>query len=164
VITDFKSGVRRALREAEERMELSHSQEALRRSEAYLAEAQKLSHTGSFGLDIASGKVNWSHETFQIFDYDPTARVTIQMVMQRTHPDDRAAVQHLFDRISRQTTDFNFEHRLLMPDGRVKHVQIKGHPRKDERGSFELVGAVTDVTERELTEFRLRRSEASLAK
>jgi len=154
--------VRRALRGAEERMELRRSQEALRRSEAYLAEAQELSHTGSFGLDIQSGEFNWSQETFRIFEYDPTARVTIQMVTQRTHPDDRAAVQHLFDRISRQPTDFDFEHRLLVPDGRVKYVQVKGRPSRDEQGSFELVGAVIDITERKLTELKLRRSEASL--
>ena len=154
--------VRRALREAEERMELRRSQEALRRNEAYLAEAQKLSHTGSFGLDIASGNFNWSLETFQIFECDPTTRVTIQMVTQRTHPDDRAAVQHLFEGISRHTTDFDFEHRLLMPDGRVKHVQVKGRPSKDERGSVELVAAVIDITERKLTELKLQHSEASL--
>jgi PAS domain S-box-containing protein len=154
--------VRRALREAEERMELRRSQEALRRSEAFLAEAQELSHTGSFGLDVASGEFNWSLETFRIFEYDPTARVTIQMATQRTHPDDRSAVEHLFERISRQPTDFDFEHRLLMPDGRVKHVQVKGRPSKDERGSFELVGAVIDITERTLTELKLRRSETSL--
>jgi PAS domain-containing protein len=113
-------------------MELRRSQEALRRSEAYLAEAQELRHTGSFGWDIASGGFNWSQETFRIFEYDPTTRVTIQMVMQRTHPDDRAAVQQLFERISRQPTDVDFEHRLLMPDGRGKHVQVKGRPSKDE--------------------------------
>ena len=156
------SCVHRALREAEERMELRRSQEALRRSEAYLAEAQELSHTGSFGLDIASKEFNWSRETFRIFEYDPTARVTIQMVTERTHPDDRSAVQHLFGRISRQPTDFDFEHRLLMPDGRVKHVQVKGRSSKDVRGSFEFVGAVIDITERKLTELRLRRSEGSL--
>ena len=154
--------VHRALREAEERMELRRFQEALRRSEAYLAEAQQLSHTGSFGFDIESGKFNWSQETFQIFEYDPSARVTIQMVTQRTHPDDRAAVQELFERVSREPNGFDFEHRLLMRDGRVKYVQVKGRPSKNERGPFELVGAVTDITERKLTELKLRRSEASL--
>jgi PAS domain S-box-containing protein len=154
--------VRRALREARERAELRRSQEALRRSEAYLAEAQKLSHTGSFGLDVASGELCWSQETFQIFEYDPAARVTTQMVMQRTHPDDRLAVQSMFERIRRETFELNFEHRLLMPDGRVKHLQVKGCPSRDEGGAIELVGAVTDITERKLAELNLRRSEASL--
>src|SRR5208283_1817092 len=85
--------VRRALREAEERTELSRAEEALRRSEAYLAEAQKLSHTGSFGWDVSSGEIYWSLETFRIFECEPVARVPIELVAQRTHPEDRAFVQ-----------------------------------------------------------------------
>src|SRR5271169_6085462 len=81
--------VRRALREAEERAELSRAAEALRRSEAYLAEAQRLSHTGSFGWDVTRGDIYWSQETFRIFEYAPVARVPLELVVQRTHPDDR---------------------------------------------------------------------------
>src|ERR1700730_4813072 len=144
--------VRRALREAEERIQLRHAEEALRRSEAYLAEAQRLSHTGSFGWDVSSGDIYWSRETFRIFEYELAAKIMIEQMVQRTHPEDRSAVEQLVDRVSRERTDFDFEHRLLMPDGSVKYVRVVGHPSENESGSFELVGAITDITERKRAE------------
>jgi PAS domain-containing protein len=101
--------VRRALREAGERAELSRATEALRRSEAYLAEAQRLSHTGSFGWDVSSGEIYWSRETFRIFEYQRADRVPLELVVQRTHPEDRLMVQQLLDPVSRERTDFDFE-------------------------------------------------------
>ncbi len=151
--------VKRALREAEERAELSRAEEARKRSEAYLAEAQKLSHTGSFGWNITSGEIYWSRETFRIFEYEPGARITVEKIVQRTHPEDKANVQQLIDRVSSERRAFDFEHRLLMPDGLVKYVRIVGHPSKSESGSFEFVGAITDITERKLRESLLKESE-----
>jgi len=151
--------VQRALREAGEKTELRHAEEALRRSEAYLAEAQKLSHTGSFGWDISSGEINWSRETFRIFGYEPAAKSTIDLVVQRIHPEDAAYVQQIIDRVTRERTEFDFEHRLLMPDGSVKHVHVVGRPSEDESGRFEFVGAVTDITERKRAEALLSESE-----
>jgi formate hydrogenlyase transcriptional activator len=133
----------------------------LRRSEAYLAEAQKLSHTGSFGWDVSSGEIYWSRETFRIFEYEPTAKVTIELIMQRTHPEDRPAVQQLMDRVSREKTDFDFEQRLLMADGSVKYLRVIGSPSENEDG-FEFVGAVTDITERKRAEEKVRQSEKEL--
>jgi len=155
-----------ALREAEERSERKRAEEALRRSEAYLAEAERLSHTGSFGWDVSSGEIYWSREAFEIFGYEPTVKITIELILQRTHPEDRPAVQQLVDRVSRERTEFDFEHRLLMPDGCVKHVRVVGRPSIDERGRFEFVGALTDVTERKQAEEereRLRQAQADLA-
>ena len=156
--------VQRALREAEKRMGLSRAEQALRRSEVYLAEAQKLSHTGSFGWDVYSGKIYWSQETFCIFGYELPAEPTLELVLHRTHPEDRALVQQVIDRVSHDRKDFDFEHRLLMPDGSVKYIRVVGRPSKDESGSFEFVGAVTDVTERKRAEEELRQKEASLRK
>jgi signal transduction histidine kinase/CheY-like chemotaxis protein len=138
--------VQRALREAEERSDLSRAEEALRRSEAYLAEAQKLSHTGSFGWRVSCGKIYWSHETFRIFEYDHPTQPTLELVMHRTHPEDRALVRQVVDRVSHEKKDFDFEHRLLMPNGSVKYLRVVGRPSKDESGSFEFVGAVMDIT------------------
>ena len=139
--------VQRALREAEERIDLSRAEEALRRSEAYLAEAQKLSHTGSFGWDVSAGKIYWSQETFRIFEYDPPTEPTLELVFHRTHPEDRALVQQVLDRVSQERKDFDFEHRLLMPNGSVKYLRVVGRSSKDESGSSEFVGAVMDITD-----------------
>jgi PAS domain S-box-containing protein len=134
----------------------------LRRSEAYLAEAQKLSHTGSFGWDVSSGEIYWSRETFRIFEYEPTAKVTIELIMQRTHPEDRPAVQQLIERVSRERADFDFEHRLLMLNGSVKYLRVIGSPSENEDGCFEFVGAVTDITARKRAEEKVRQSEKDL--
>jgi PAS domain S-box-containing protein len=154
--------VQRALREAEERTGLSHAEESLRRSEAYLAEAQKLSHTGSFGWDVTTGEIYWSRETFRIFACDPAAKPTIELVMQRTHPEDRTAVLQLIDRVSRERKAFDFEHRLLMPDGSVKHIHLVAHAIKDETGKMEFVGAISDVTAARIAEERIRQDDREL--
>jgi PAS domain S-box-containing protein len=148
--------VERALREAGERIELSRAEQALRRSEAYLTEAQRLSHTGSFGWDVSSGEIYWSRETFRIFEYEPAERVSLELIVQRTHPEDRLPVQQLLDRVTRERKDFDVEHRLLMPDGSVKYVRVVGRPSEDRSGSFEYVGAVTDTTESKRAETKFR--------
>jgi PAS domain S-box-containing protein len=139
--------VQRALRETEERIDLTRAEEGLRRSEAYLAEAQKLSHTGSFGWDVSSGKIYWSQETFRIFGYDPPTEPTLELVFQRTHPEDRALARQVIDRVSQERKDFDFEHRLLMPNGSVKYLRVVGRPSKDESGSFQFMGAVMDISD-----------------
>ena len=105
-----------------ETQSLPRSEEALRRSETYLSEAQKLSHTGSFGWDVVSGKIYWSEETFRIFEYDLATEPTLELILHRTHPEDRSMVRELIDRVSDIKKDFDFEHRLLMPDGSVKYL------------------------------------------
>src|SRR5207249_5361128 len=102
-------------------IERTQAQEALRRSEAYLAEAQKLSLTGSFGWKVLTGELVWSDETFCIMGYDRSVKPRLELVFKRVHPDDMALVRQTVDRATRDGTDFDFEHRLLMPDGSVKH-------------------------------------------
>src|SRR5262249_40076439 len=148
---------------ASQAVELKQTEKRLRKSEAYLAEAQKLSHTGSFGWDVSSGEVYWSAETFWIFEYEPTTQTTIEHVLQRVHPEDKAAVEHLIERMSIEEAAFEFEHRLLMPDGSVKHLQVMARPSRTESGGLEFVGAITDITQRRRGEEKLLRSEAYLA-
>src|SRR6202035_2750026 len=143
--------------------ERKRAEEAVRRSEAYLAEAQRLSHTGSFGWKVPSGEIFWSDETFRIFEYDRSVKPTIDSVVQRVHPQDRADFQKVSDGASRGATDFEHTYRLLLPDGRVKHVHAKAHALQDASGNREFVGAVTDITERKTAEGALRTSEAYLA-
>jgi len=136
---------------------------ALLHSETYLIEAQRLSGTGSFGWNVASGEIFWSDETFRIFQYDRTTKPILEFIVQRTHPEDRAAVQQTIERASADGNDFDHEYRLLMPDGSVKYVHAVAHAARDASGSIEFVGAITDVTGAKDAERRLRRSEAYLA-
>jgi PAS domain S-box-containing protein len=115
--------------------------------EAYLAEAQRLSHTGSFGWTPSTGELHWSDETFRILEYDPSIKPTIERVLQRIHPDDRAMIHQLIDETSRGEKDFDLTHRLLMPDDSVKFVHVLSHALKDAAGNLEIVGALMDVTE-----------------
>ncbi len=136
---------------------------ALLHSEIYLTEAQRLSGTGSFGWKVRSGELFWSEETFRIFQYDRAARPTLEFIVRRVHPDDRAAVQKTIDDASRDGKDFDHKYRLSMPDGSVKHVHAVAHATRDAFGSIEFLGAITDVTAARETEQKLRRSEAYLA-
>ena len=156
-------GVLRALREAKERAKLAKAQEALRRSEAYSAEAQKLSHTGSFGWEVSSGKLYWSEETYRIFECDLSTGPTLDIILQRTHPEDRALVREVLDQVSHERKDFDVEHRLLMPDGSIKYLHVVGRLSVNESGSVECVGAVADITEREQAELKMRQMHAELA-
>ena len=98
------------------------AEDAAERNQAYLAEAERLSHTGSFGWTVTSGQIFWSEETFRIFEYDLTVQPTLELILQRVHPEDQALVQQQIDRASDDASHFDLEHRLLMPDGSVKHL------------------------------------------
>ncbi len=141
---------------------LATRRRAERRNETYLAEAQRLSHTGSFGWKPSTDEIIWSEETFRIFQYDRSTRPTGELVLQRVHPKDAALVKETVERASQDGKDFDFEHRLLMPDGSIKYVHIVAHAERDESGELEFVGAVMDTTESKRAEKKLRRSEESL--
>jgi PAS domain S-box-containing protein len=136
---------------------------ALLRSEMHLTEAQKLSGTGSFGWNVSTGELFWSDETFQIFQCERATKPTLELILQRTHPEDRAAVQKIVQQASRDGKEFDHEYRLLMPDGAVKYVHAAARPAEEISGSIEFLGAVTDVTVAREVERKLRRSEAYLA-
>ncbi|MBR0817768.1 PAS domain-containing sensor histidine kinase [Bradyrhizobium liaoningense] len=139
------------------------TEDALRQNETYLAQAQELSHTGSFGLNVATGEAVWSRETFRIFQCDPATKPTLNFALQRIHPEDRDTVRRTLDRAYRLAQDFDHEYRLLMPDGSVKYLHSVARAVRHASGRIEFVGAVTDVTIAKEAEQRLRRSEAYLA-
>lgn len=150
--------VRRALREAEKRAHRRQAEEALQRHEVYLREAQRLSHTGSFAWDVRSGKIYWTDEAYCIFGFDLAIEPTFDLAFERIHPEDRQFVRDILTSAAKEQKDFDFEHRLMMPDGSVKYVRVVGHP-SSVAGSdaLEFVGAVTDVTTRKKADQNFRR-------
>ena len=135
----------------------------LTRSEAYLEEAQRLSHTGSFGWRVATGEIVWSKESFRIFGYDQSFGVTLDRVIERVHPEDRALVRRTLDRASKDGKDFEYEYRLLMPDGSIKHVHTVAHAVRDHANELEFIGAVMDVTEARRVEQQMHQARTELA-
>jgi PAS domain S-box-containing protein len=127
------------------------AEESLRRSEAYLAEAQRLTHVGSSAFDIATGTIVYlSQEHFRIFGFDPEAGIpSFEAARQRLHPEDRDRVLETFDRAINERTDFEAYHRIVLPDGTIKYVHVIAHPAFNASGDLvEYVGTVMDVTER----------------
>ena len=136
----------------QENSERRRAEEALRRSEAYLAEAQRLSHTGSFGWNASSGEIWWSAQSFRIFEFDRATSPSIELIVQRTHPQDKGFLEQVLDRARREQKDFDLQHRLLMPDGSIKHLEVVARALVHEPGNLEFVGAVMDVTQRKRAE------------
>ena len=151
--------VQRALQGAEDRARRTEAETALRRSESYLNEAQRLSRTGSFGVDRSSGRIQWSEETCRIFGVELGTTPSVELILQRTHPEDRALVERAIDSASREGKQLDLEHRLLLPDGSVKYLRVVGHPLENQP---DFVGAVTDVTESRRAETERRRAQEAL--
>jgi PAS domain S-box-containing protein len=138
-------------------------EEALRRSEAYLTQAQRLSQTGSFWWKVSSGELIWSEEAFRIMGYDRTVRPSVELVFKRVHPEDIKLVQHMVSRAAREGTNMDFEHRLLMPDGSVKHVHVVLEAVCLDPENREFVGTVMDITARKQAEEAISTAQAELA-
>ncbi|SOE95745.1 PAS domain S-box-containing protein [Burkholderia sp. D7] len=144
--------------------ERKRAEDALRRNQAqYLAEAQTLSLTGSFGWNVSHGEIFWSDQSFRIFGYDCATTPTIEMVLDRTHPDDVAFVKQMIERAAETGQDYDYEHRLLMPDGSIKHLHVVAHAVQDDPAVRRFVGAIMDVTAARLAARQLRELQAELA-
>jgi PAS domain S-box-containing protein len=134
-----------------------------RRSEAFLAEAQHLSSTGSFSWRVVSDEVTWSQQAYQIFELDPAVSIRPELMRTRVHPEDIPLFDEVFERARATGSDFEFEHRLLMPDHSIKYLHMIAHGTRNQDGEPEYIGAVQDVTERRLSEEALGNLRTELA-
>jgi formate hydrogenlyase transcriptional activator len=141
--------------------ERKRAAEKIRQSEADLLEAQRLSHMGSWKLDLASGTVTTTPETARVFAVGPEEDASrAEFFFERIHPDDRPGEAANYDRALRAMSDFESEYRIVLPDGSVRHIHNIGHPRLNEAGEVaEFVGTVIDVTEARQAEEKIRQSE-----
>src|SRR6476469_3550212 len=127
--------VARALREARQKADRARAETALRRSEAFLAEGQRISHTGSWSWNVSSGKATWSEEHYRIFGYDPQKiQPSYQLFLETVHPEDRSTIGQNLDRAVREKSGFDMEFRIALADGSIKHVQGVGRPVLSESG------------------------------
>ncbi|HWW16297.1 MAG TPA: PAS domain-containing protein, partial [Candidatus Dormibacteraeota bacterium] len=132
--------------------DLKRDQAELRRRWQYLAEAQRLSHAGTFGWKVRSGELVWSDETYRILGTTRETNPTLDLVFDRVHPDDVDRVRQLSDRAAQNGMDLDLEHRILLPDGVIKYVHAVAHAGRDSSGNLEYMGVVTDITERKRAE------------
>ena len=136
----------------------------LQRSEAFLAQGQKISHTGSFGRNVLSEKLYWSEETYQIYELDRSVEPTMGWLIQHMHPEDRVRVQETVESAIHQRTGFDIEYRLLARGGSVKYLHVVVQAKENASGELEFVGAVTDITERKRAEEALHQAQGDLAR
>src|SRR5207237_1636741 len=144
-------------------IERALSEAALKRSEAFLAEAQHLSRIGSFAWRLAKNEITWSEQLYRIFEFDPQVTLTLELIGTRVHPEDLTLLQDMIERASSAASDFQYEHRLLMPDHSVKYLHMIAHGTRNEDGELEYIGAVQDVTNRRLSEEALGKARSELA-
>jgi len=139
-----------ALEKADEHLKTAQAE--LQRRWQYLAEAQRLSHSGTFAWKVNSGELDWSDETYRILGFARETNPTLDLVFDRIHPDDRERLRLLRDLATKDGMDLDDEHRLLMPDGLIKHVHVVAHAGRSSSGNREYIGVVTDITERKRAE------------
>src|SRR5712664_317927 len=148
-------------------IERKQAEEKLGQSEAYLAEAQRMTRSGSWAWNVRTGAIFWSQETFRIYECNPEKTTpSWSFILERVHPEDRSGVEQRAKREStrKDMPDSEGDFRIVFPDGKIKHLHSIAHPVMNEAGEIiEVVGTTMDITERKLTEEALRQAQADLA-
>jgi signal transduction histidine kinase len=142
---------------------ITERKEELRRSEAFLAEAQRLSLTGSFSWRVTTDEITWSQQLYRIFEFDQGMPVTLELIATRVHPEDIPSLHDMIEWARGAGADFEYEHRLQMPDQSIKYLHMVAHGIRDEDGRLEYIGAVQDLTARRLSEQALSKAQSELA-
>src|SRR6266568_3551864 len=163
-ITTFRDITARKQPEAANNLRaIAERKEELRRSEAFLAEAQRLSLTGSFSWRVTTDEITWSDQLYRIFEFDQGMPVTLELIGTRVHPEDIPLLQDMIERARGTGTDFEYEHRLQMPDQSIKYLHMVAHGTRDQDGRLEYIGAVQDVTQRRFAAEALSKARSELA-
>jgi PAS domain S-box-containing protein len=143
--------------------ERKQAEEKLRRSEAFLAEGQHLSRIGSFSWRVATDEIKWSEQLYRIFEFEQGIPVTLELIGTRVHPEDIPLFNSMIERVRGADHDFEYEHRLQMPDHSIKYLHLIAHGSRDKEGRLEYIGAAQDVTQRRLSEQALGKARSELA-
>jgi PAS domain S-box-containing protein len=138
-------------------------EQKLLRSEAFLAEGQHLARMGNFWWRVMSDQIVWSEPMYRIFEFEPDTTVTLELIASRVHPDDISSIHDMIER-AQCGEDFEYDHRIVMPDGSVKYLQIIAHRTPDQYRGPEYIGAVQDVTQRRLSEEALSKARSEFAR
>ena len=138
-------------------------EEELRRSEAFLAQAQHLSRTGSFSWRVATDEITWSEQLYRIYELDPGTKITLDVIRTRVHPEDLTLYEKMVEQARDDAEDFEWQYRLLMPDQSIKYLHAEAHATHDESGELEYIAAVRDVTTRRLSDEALDKARSELA-
>ncbi len=138
-------------------------EEDLSRSEAFLAEAQRLSSIGSFSWRAETDDITWSEQLYRIYEFEIGVPVTLELIRTRVHPEDMSLFEKMIEKAREGTSEFEWQYRLLMPDNSIKHLHAVAHATRDQDGQLEYIAAVQDVTERRLSEEALGKLQSELA-
>ena len=138
-------------------------EEEFRRSEAFLAQAQRLSRTGSFSWRIATDEITWSDQLYRIYELDPGTTITLDVIRTRVHPEDLTLYEKMVEQARNGSDDFEWQYRLLMPDRSIKYLHAVAHLIGDGNGELEYIAAVQDVTARRTSEEALDKARLELA-
>src|SRR6476646_6747175 len=140
------------------------AEEQLQRSEAFLAEGQRLSLTGSFSWKMATGEITWSEQLYRVYEFEIGVRVTLELIRTRVHPEDLTLLEKMIEQAHSAINDFEWHYRLLMPDNSVKYLHAVAHARRDQDGQLEYIATVQDVTQRRSSEEALAKARLELAR
>ncbi|HEY6158826.1 MAG TPA: ATP-binding protein [Gemmatimonadales bacterium] len=142
------------------------SQEDLRRSEAFLAEGQRLSATGSFSWKVATDEITWSEQLYRIYEFEIGVPVTLELIRTRVHPEDVSLLEKMkmVDRACGGCNDFEWQYRLVMPDHSIKYLHAVAHAIRNGDGQLEYIAVIQDVTARQVSEEALARARSELAR
>jgi PAS domain S-box-containing protein len=138
-------------------------EEELRRSAAFLAQAQQVSRTGSFSWRVATGEINWSDELYRIYEFEPGIKITLDVIRTRVHPEDLTLYEKMVEQARNGADDFEWQYRLLMPNQSIKYMHAVARATRDQNGQLEYIAAVRDVTARRLSDEALDKARSDLA-